>query len=90
MPDKGMGWCDCGAHHPVANDLVRSWIQEHLGRLLDQLTHLQIGEILQVRWNFAKVCQFFVDAVDESATRVNGQVDYDYLLATAAQITGYL
>ncbi|MCQ9332760.1 hypothetical protein NQ042_01380 [Corynebacterium phoceense] len=89
MPDKAMGWCDCGTHHPATNDLVRPWIQEYFGRLAEQLTHLQIGEILQVRWNFAKVCQFFVDAVNESATRVNGHVDYDYPLATAAKIIGY-
>ncbi|WP_347307120.1 hypothetical protein [Corynebacterium sp. SA-MJD20WY100] len=90
IPDKGMGWCDCGAHHPVIKDLVRSWIQEHFGRLPEQLTYLQIGEILQVWWNYAEISQFFVDAVNKSATRVNGHVDYDYPLATAAQIMGYV
>ena len=89
LPRTGAEWCDCGEHHPVDLDLVRSMIERSLGQHNNRIEHREICRVLMEMWRYEEVCDFFHDAVCYAAETCNGEVDADYPINTGEEIIAY-
>ncbi|MDO5634260.1 MAG: hypothetical protein Q4G34_05275 [Micrococcus sp.] len=87
LPTLGSSWTRTGAE--LTEDDALSLAEDLFGVIPDSLTHHQVILVTMEAWQYLSVCDFFLDALCESALQVHGGAADHYPLREALAVTGY-